>query len=155
MSNTNNNITIGTKTLGEFAISYQNCGNRACIPVIDGKPEPMLMFGYVSESDRDGCLKLIKKALRATNGSVMQTMQYMYNAARIAAADIQPDEAVDVDGNEMLISYDAKAIYLRDMEMANLSDVETELPREVVKAMLVDRARLALDEMEREFEEEW
>lgn len=80
MSNTNNNITTGTKTLREFAISYQNCGNGTCIPVIDGKPEPMLMFGYVSESDRDGCLKLIKKVLRATNGSIMQTMQYMYNA---------------------------------------------------------------------------
>lgn len=154
MTNTNNNIITGTKTAGEFAVSYQNCGNGACIPVIDGKPEPMLMFGYVSESDRDGCLKLIKKALRATNGNVMQAMQYMYNAARIAAADIKPDETVEVDGYEMLISYDAKAIYLGDMEMANIADIQAELPNEAVKAMLVDRARLALDEMERE-DEEW
>lgn len=46
-----NNIITGRKSIGNFTIEYQKNGYGAIIPVIDGTPQPSLMFGYVSETD--------------------------------------------------------------------------------------------------------
>lgn len=147
----NNIISTGKATQGQFVVSYQANGNGAAIPVINGEPHQELMFGYVSESDRQGCLKLIEEALKATEGNIPAAMRYMYNAALTAAKEIKADEAVEVNGTEVIISYEAKAAYLNTEKIADLEDIEVELPAEAVKAMLADRARLYL---ERKAEEE-
>lgn len=147
----NNIISTGKATQGQFVVSYQENGNGAAIPVINGVPEQRLMFGYVSESDRQGCLKLIEEALKATEGDIPAAMRYMYNAALTAAKEIKADEVVEVNGTEIIISYEAKAAYLNTEKVADLEDIEAELPAEAVKAMLADRVRLYL---ERKAEEE-
>ena len=148
----NNIINTGKATQGQFVVSYQESGNGAAIPVINGVPEQRLMFGYVSESDRRGCLNLIEEALKATEGDIPAAMRYMYNAALTAAKEIKADEAVEVNGYEIIISYAAKKAYLHTQEVADLEDITTELPEEAVKAMLVDRVRLYLERKEAEEE---
>lgn len=140
----NNNINTGKATQGQFVVSYQNNGYGGAIPVINGVPEPRLMFGYVSESDRQGCLRLIEKALKATEGDVGAAMRYIYEAANTAANDIKADEAVDVDGTEVIVSYEARKAYLHSEPIADLEDITYDLPEEAVRAMLVDRVRLYL-----------
>lgn len=141
--NTNENI----RTEGQFAIEFQQAGNGGCIPVINGEPEELLMFGYVSESDKQGCAEVIRKALLATDGNVYQALRYIRKGVYLAANDIKPDEAIDVDGTEMLVSYRDKKIYLSTTEMANLDDMaETEMSNEVIKALLVERAKNKIKE---------
>ena len=139
----NNIINTGKATQGQFVVSYQANGNGAAIPVINGKEEPRLMFGYVSESDRKGCLKLIEDALKATEGDVPAAMRYMYEAALTTAKEVKADEAVEVDGTEVIISYEAKAAYLHAEKIADLEDLgDVDLPGAAVRAMLIDRVRL-------------
>lgn len=145
-----NNISTGSMSNAQFTVTYQQNGNGGCIPVIDGTPHPELMFGYVSEQDRQAGLKLIADALRATNGDIPQAMQYMYNAVQTAANDIKADEAVDVDGTEVIVSYTEKAAYIGTSLAAKLDDITCALPNEAIKAMLVDRVRLYLAEQENE-----
>lgn len=160
-----NEISTGRKTIGNYVIEYQRSGYGGCIPVIDGQPQPSLMFGYASESDRAACMKLIEDALRATGNDIAAIQHYIMTAVRTAANDIHPDEAVDVNGHEILISYAAKTAYLGTQEIANLADMTCELPAEAVKALLVSRAETALaaratryetddDEWEDDFDEE-
>lgn len=147
-------IRTGAMTQGQFVIDYQNNGNGGCIPVIDGKPEPSLMFGYASESDKKACMKLLEDALRATNGDIYQTKMYIMNAVTTAAKEIKPDEAVEVEGTEILLSYGSQKAYLGTEEVANLEDIKCELPEEAVKALLTSRATV---EIQKRIEEriEW
>lgn len=144
MNNINANISTGKATEGEFAISYQRDGYGALIPIIDGVPHKELMMGYVSERDAQAGLKLLEKALKATNGDISAAMRYMYTAASVAAADIKPTEKVEIPelDAEFLIDYEKKAIYYYDDEKANLDDLDTtNWPNEAIKAMLVTRAK--------------
>lgn len=139
-----NEINTGVMSNGNFVVHYQQNGNGGCIPIIDGTPHPELMFGYVSEQDRVAGLKLLEDALRATNGDIPKAMQYMYNAVQTSANKIKADEAVDVDGTEIIISYGNREAYLGTNLVAKLDDIQCDLPNEAIKAMLVDRARLYL-----------
>ena len=144
MNNINANISTGKATEGEFAISYQRDDYGALIPIIDGVPHKELMMGYVSERDAQAGLKLLEKALKATNGDIPAAMRYMYTAASVAAADIKPTETVEIPelDAEFLIDYEKKAIYYYDDEKANLDDLDTtNWPNEAIKAMLVTRAK--------------
>ena len=149
----NNTINTGVATNGEFTVSYQRNGYGGVIPVINGTPEPRLMFGYASESDRIACMKLIEDAVRATGGDIMAAQYYIMNAVEVAANEITPDEAVDVDGTEILISYADKAAYLGTEKIADLDDLDCELPNEAVKALLKDRAKLSLSERNAYYDE--
>ena len=142
--NTNENL----KTNGEFTIEFQN-NYGGMIPVINGEPAPNLMFGYVSESDKQACINLIRKAVVATNGDIYKAANYIRNAVTIAANNIKPDEAVEVLGNEMLISYTERKIYLDTEEIANLDDMsDTSMGNEAIKQLLIARATIALQELE-------
>ena len=140
----NNIIITGRKSIGNFTIEYQQSGCGAVIPVIDGTPQPNLMFGYVSETDLAAGMRLIENALRATGNNVGDVQRYIMQAMQVAAHDIHPDETVDVNGNEILISYTGKNAYLNGEEIANLADITCELPNEAIKALLVSRAEVAI-----------
>ena len=142
----NNEITTGRKTIGNYVIEYQRNGYGGCIPVIDGQPQPSLMFGYVSESDRAASMKLIEDALHSTRNNIPAIQQYIMAAVRTAANDIHPDEVVEIDGKEILISYTGKNAYLNGVEIANLADLDCDLPVEAIKALLVARATTALSQ---------
>lgn len=149
----NNEIKTGKQTNGEFVVTYQTNGYGGVIPVIDGVPHQELLMGYVSDADREAGLNLIAEALKATGGSIPAAMRYMYNAALTAANDIKAEEAVTVDGVEILIDYEGRKAYLGTEEIADLEDMP-ELPREAVKAILIDRARNEITKRVAEFDEE-
>ena len=150
MNKINTNISTGKATEGQFAISYQRDGYGALIPIIDGVPHKELMMGYVSEKDAQAGLELLGKVLKATNGDIPAAMRYMYTAASIAAADIKPDETIEINGTEYLIDYDKRELYYQDNKVVDLSDMQCELPREAVKAILTERLQRVLAEMEAE-----
>ena len=149
-----NEINTGAMSNSNFTIEYQRNGYGGCIPVIDGKPEPALMFGYASETDKQACMNLIEKALRATKGNIRETMMYMMNAASVSANEITPDEVVEVEGEEFLISYKDKKAYEGITEIANLDDLNCELPNEAVKALLINRIQLELENRREEYYED-
>ena len=154
----NNIIDTGIRTNGEFTVGYQRNGNGGCIPVINGKEEPSLIFGYCGDHDREACLNVIYEALMATGGNIPRTRMYLMNAMMTAAKEIKPDEAVMVDGNEILISYRQKKAYEGTTEIANLDDMtDCDLPGQAIKALLINRAQLVFSNREAErydFEED-
>lgn len=143
-----NEITTGRKTVGNFTIEYQQRGYGGCIPVIDGQPQPSLMFGYSSETDRVACMELLENALRAAGNNIPDVQRYILDAVQTAAKGIHPDEAIAVGGDEVLLSYANRKAYYHGEEIANLDDLTCELPQEAVKALLVERACAAIDNEE-------
>jgi hypothetical protein len=149
------NLPNNTKTNGEFAIQYQQNGYGGCIPIVNGKEEPSLMFGYASETDKEACMRLLEEALIATDGDIYATRNYIMNAVTIAANDVHPDEAVTVDETEILINYENRRAYEGKTEIANLDDMAgVELPNEAIKALLINRAQLAFAEREVQYYDE-
>lgn len=137
----NREITTSKRTESQFAVSYQRNGYGACIPTIDGVEHPELMFGYTSEADAQAALNLISEALAATNGNIGEAMCYMYNAARTAALDIKADEAVDVDGVDIIINYQNRKAYKNGEEVADLDNITCSLPNEAIKQILIEKVR--------------
>ena len=146
MKKSTNEINTGKVSEMQYAVQYQQNGNGGCIPIIDGKPEPSLMFGYATESDKAACLKLIGEALTATGGNIAEVQKYIMNAVVISANDIVPDEVVEVNGAEYLINYETKKAYDREIEIANLDDITCDMPNEAVKALLISRIQLELEQ---------
>lgn len=141
----NNEIRTGRATKGEYVIQYQQNGNGGCIPVIDGKPEPSLMFGYTTEADKEACMKVIKDALIATGGDVTEAKYYIMNAVAVSANEITPNDVVEIEGNEYLIDYEKKKIYINEYEVDNLDDLTCELSKEAIKEILVSRVKRTLE----------
>lgn len=139
--NNNNAINTGRKTNGEFAVSYQEMGYGGCTPIIDGKPEPSLTFGYANASDKAACMDLIEHALRATNGNVYEAQRYIQNAISVSAAEINADDVAKVDDAEIIIDYIARKAYFGTQEIANCDDIECDMPNEALKALLISRAK--------------
>lgn len=141
----NREIRTSKRTESQFAVSYQRNGYGACIPTIDGVEHPELMFGYTSEADAQAALNLISEALAATNGDIPQAMWYMRNAALTAARDVKADEAVDVDGVDIVIDYQARKAYKNGEEIANLDNITCPLPNEAIKQILIEKVREMID----------
>lgn len=141
----NAEIMTGQKTQGEFAIQFAEKFG-AEIPIVNNRPEPMLMFGYEKESDTDrqAAIDLLTKAAQATGGNVMEMRSYIMNAMMTAANDIVADEAVNVGGFELLINYDKREIYLNTEKLADLSDIDCKMEKPAIKALLIERANTVL-----------
>ena len=99
------------------------------------------MVGYVSESDKQACIKVIQKAVKATGGDPYATARYIQNAMLTAASGIRPDEEVEVEGVKMLVSYTDKAIYDGTIQIANMEDLSTVDDKDAIKAILMERAK--------------
>lgn len=139
-----NEIRTGKATNGEFTVTYQANGYGGVIPVIDGVEHPELLMGYVTESDKEAGMKLLEEALKATGCDIPAAMMYMYNAAMTSAKGIKADEAVEIDGIEVIIDYDKRKVYQNGAEIANMDDLTCDLPREAIKAILSEKCRTAL-----------
>lgn len=150
-----NEILTGEVTEGQYAIDYQDNGNGAVIPIIDGTPHPELMMGYATESDKKAGLKVLADALRATGNDVGKAMRYMYNAARVAAEGIKPTEAIDINGKEVLLDLENGKAYLGTEEIASLNDNEDFGNPQAERIILIERATSELQRIEAELAFEW
>lgn len=141
----NAEITTGQKTSGEFAIQFSERFG-AEIPIINNRPEPMLMFGYDknSETDRQAAIDLLSQAAQATGGNVTEMRNYIMNAMNVSANDIVADETVMVGGMELFINYNKREIYFDTEVVANLSDIDCKMEKPAIKALLIERANTVL-----------
>ena len=140
------NTNTNKKTVGQFAIEFQESGYGGMIPVINGTKAEALMFGYVSESDKQAAIDLITQAALATDGDIYAMRSYMMNAVRLAANGIKANETVTILGIELLINYEQKTIYLDTETIATLEDITSDMSNEVIKALLIERATNVLNE---------
>ena len=102
------------------------------------------MLGATSERDRENAMKAIQTALDASDGNVYEMMSKLNTMAAINEHEIKPDEMVEVDGEEIIISYASKTAYATDgEELVNCTDLP-DMPNEAIKAVLVARAEAVL-----------
>lgn len=131
------------KNAVEIRSELKGNGTKIEYIVIDGVKCGIL--GSVSEADKAAALDALNKAYVASNGNIYEMMQKLSTIATIEEKEIDPDEAVDVCGVEILLSYSkAKAYTMDGEEIANCDDMPT-LPKEAIKALLIARVENALN----------
>lgn len=136
------NATDNTKNAVEIRSELAANGITVEYIVINGMKCGVL--GSVSEKDKQAAIKTIQTALDASDGDVYAAMAKLTTIATIEEKDIQPDEMIVVDGEEIIISYAAKAAYTLDgEELVNCTDLP-DMPNEAIKAVLEARVKAEL-----------
>jgi hypothetical protein len=130
---TNNNI----KNAVQIHTEFKENGTKIEYIVIDGQRIGIL--GSVSERDRNAALKVLNDTYLASNGDIMEMMQKLTTLATIEENEIEPDEMIEVNGIEAIISYKNATAYTIDgEEIVNCADLPS-MPKEAIKAVLVAR----------------
>ena len=136
------NTTNPTKNAVEILTEFKANGTKIEYICIDGVKCGIL--GSVNEADRAAALKVLNDAYTASNGNIMEMMTKLATIATIEEKEINPDEMVEVCGNQIMLSYaNAKAYTIDGEEIANCNDLP-EMPAVAVKAILIERAKNAL-----------
>jgi hypothetical protein len=105
--------------------------------IIDGQKIGML--GTVNERDRDTALKALNDAYIASGGDLMAMAANLNTIAAITENNITPDEMIEINGVNVIISYEAATAYTIDgEEITDCKDVPN-MPREGIKALLISR----------------
>lgn len=109
------------------------------------------IMGYANEADKQAGIAVIQQIVDNSDkrgwALAMEVRQTMLVAGWQKEAGIPADakpEAVKVNGKDMNILYDKKAIYNSDLtkEVANCKDLP-DMPKEAIKAVLIERAKNA------------
>ena len=109
------------------------------------------IMGYANEADKQAGIAVIQQIVDNSDkrgyALAMEVMQTMTVAGLQKEAGIPANanpETVKVNGEDMNILYDKKAIYNSDLtkEIANCNDLP-DMPKEAIKAVLVERAKNA------------
>lgn len=130
------NITTNKNAL-EIRSELKANGTTIEYIVINGQKIGLL--GSVTKTDREAALKAIQEAYIASNGDIMEMMQKLATIATIEEKGIEPDEMVEVNGIEVIISYKNAAAYtVNGEEIVNCADLPS-MPAEAIKAVLVAR----------------
>lgn len=136
------NIT-NTKNVVELKKELNENGVAIEYITIEGKKIGML--GAVSEVDKEAAIKTLNAAYAASNGNIYEMMQKLTTLATMEEKEIDPDEAVQVCGMDILLSYSKKTAYtMSGKEIANCTDLPS-MPNEAIKAVLIARAETALN----------
>lgn len=147
----NINTTNTNKNAVEIRTELAKNGTKIEYIVINGQKVGIL--GSVNANDRVKAIKAIQTALDASNGDIYEMMQKLSTIATIEEHEIAADEMVEVDGEEIIISYASKAVYTTDgEEIVNCRELP-DMPNEAIKAVLV--ARVQVVNAERATDDEW
>lgn len=139
ISKTNNN-----KNAVEIKAELTKNGTTIEYIIINGLKVGML--GTTGAKDREKALKAIQTALDASNGDIYEMMTKLTTIATIEEKDIKADEMVNIDGVDVIISYAAKTAYTIDgEEIADCTDLP-DMPNEAIKAVLIARVQVALND---------
>ena len=143
MSMANINTTNTTKNAIEIRTELKAGGTKIEYICIDGVKCGIL--GSVNVADREAAIKTLNAAYVASNGNIIEMMTKLSTIATIEEKEIDPDEMVEVCGEQIMLSYkDAKAYTIDGNEIANCNDLPA-LPVEAIKALLIARAENALN----------
>ena len=138
------NTTNTEKNAVEIRTELQTNGTTIEYIVINGQKVGIL--GSTSEKDKQNAIKAIQTALDASGGDIYEMMQKLSTIATIEENEIEPDEVVEVCGEEVMISYANKTAYTMDgEELTNCTDLP-DMPNEAIKAVLVARIEVALSQ---------
>lgn len=141
---TNINTTNTSKNAVEIRAELQKNGTTIEYIVVNG--QKLGILGSTGEQDKQNAIRTIQTALDASNGNIYEMMSKLSTIATIEEKNIDPDEMVEVCGQEIMISYtQAKAYTMDGEEIANCTDLNN-LPNEAVKALLVARAEVVIVE---------
>ena len=128
-----------TKNAVEIRTEFKENGTKIEYIVVDGQRIGIL--GSVSERDRNAALKVLNDTYAASNGDIVEMMQKLTTIATIEEKEIEADEMIEVNGEEVIISYANAAAYTIDgEEIVNCSDLPS-MPDEAIKAVLVARIK--------------
>jgi len=142
MSTANINTVNTTKNAVEIRTELKANGTKIEYIIIDGIKCGIL--GSVSEADRNAAINALNKAYEASNGNIMEMMTKLSTIATIEEKEIEPDEMVEICGEEIMLSYtSAKAYTIDGEEVANCDDLPA-MPKEAIKAVLMARVETAL-----------
>lgn len=137
------NTTNNTKNAVEIRAELKANGTTIEYIVVNG--QKLGILGAANEKDRANAMKAIQTALDSSNGDIYEMMAKLSTIATIEEKEIKPDEMVEINGEEIIISYEAKTAYTIDgEEIANCTDLP-DMPNEAIKAVLVARAETALN----------
>ena len=132
------NSTNNNKNAVEIRAELQENGTTLEYIVVNDQKVGML--GSANEKDRANAMKAIQTALDSSDGNVYEMMRKLQTIATIEEKEIKPDEMIEICGEEIIISYEAKAAYTTDgEEIANCADLP-DMPNEAIKAVLIARA---------------
>ena len=149
---TNNEMNLETKKAANTVELKQILNADGCkmdVIYVDGRP--FVNVGYVSETDKQACLKAVQKAVDNSD-SLCEAMMKLSNIAELGHAGIDPDEQteIDVDGDtyELMISYKDRKAYVGTTEVANLDNLNLpSVGKDVIKTLLIERAQSSLREL--------
>jgi hypothetical protein len=137
------NTTNTSKNAVEIRTELKANGTNIEYICIDGVKCGIL--GSVNAADREAALKVLNDAYTASNGNIMEMMMKLTTVATIEEKEIEPDEMVEVCGEQIMLSYyHAKAYTMDGEEIANCNDLPP-MPTPALKALLVARAEIALN----------
>ena len=138
-----NITTTTTKNAIEIRTELKANGTKIEYICIDGVKCGIL--GSVNAADRDAALKVLNDAYTASNGNIIEMMEKLSMIATIEEKEIEPDEMVEVCGEQIMLSYcHAKAYTMDGEEIANCNDLSA-MPTPALKALLIARAEIALN----------
>ena len=136
------NSTNTTKNAVEIRKELKANGTTIEYIVVNG--QKLGILGAANEKDRQNAMKAIQTALDASDGDIYTMMAKLNTIATIEEKEIKPDEMIEVCGEDIIISYEAKAAYTIDgEEIVNCADLP-DMPKEAIKAVLVARVEVAL-----------
>ena len=137
--------TINTiKNAVEIRTELKKNGTKIEYIVINGQKCGIL--GSVNNKDREAAIKALNAAYNASGGDIFEMISKLETLANIEEKEINPDEIVDVDGTEVMLSYEKCTAYTMDgEEIANCKDLP-DMAKEAIKALLIARATIALNQ---------
>ena len=136
------NNTNNTKNAVEIRAEMQKNGTTIEYIIVNG--QKLGILGTTSAKDRENALKAIQTALDASNGDIYEMMAKLNTIATIEENEIAADEMVEINDEEIIISYESKAAYTVDgVEITNCIDLP-DMPNEAIKAVLVARVENVL-----------
>lgn len=128
--NTNKNAVEIRSELNEQGVNIEYV-------VINGQKIGIL--GTANERDREAALKALNDAYIASGGDILAMAANLSTIAAMTENNISPDEMIEINGVNVIISYEAAAAYTTDgEEIANCKDIPN-MPREGIKALLISR----------------
>lgn len=131
------------KNAVEIQTELKKGGTKVEYIVIDGVKCGIM--GSLNEADRAAAIDALNKAYVASNGNIYEMMQKLNTIATMEENKIDPDEVVEVCGEEIILSYSKAAAYTMDgEEIVNCDDLPA-MPKEAIKAVLIARVETALN----------
>lgn len=135
------NITATNTAKNAVEIRAELAKNGTTIEYIVINGQKVGILGSVGEKDRQNAIKAIQTALDASNGNIYEMMAKLSTIATIEEKEIVPDEMVEIDGEDVIISYTSKTAYdMNGNGIVHCTDLP-DMPNEAIKAVLISRVK--------------